>query len=123
EAGGRAPRTVSRVIAWARDIGLVVVVEHAASAEFLGTDHGRTPTYALVTNTPLPPTADPTPDPTESGQLTLVVEESGDLPASSVENKPLNGRRLEPTTPAEPDWPLYRVPESPPERSAAAHCL
>ena len=30
-AGARAPRTVSRVIAWARDIGLVVVVEHAAS--------------------------------------------------------------------------------------------
>ena len=48
-AGGRAPRTVSRVIAWAREIGLLVVVETGASAEFLGTDHGRTPTYALVT--------------------------------------------------------------------------
>ena len=97
DAGARAPRTVSRVIAWARDIGLVVVVEHAASAEFLGTDHGRTPTYALVTNTPLPqpPTAaEPAPDPAESGQLTPAVDESGDLPASSVENKPLNGRRL-----------------------------
>ena len=95
--------TVSRVIAWARDIGLVVTVEHAASAEFLGTDHGRTPTYALVTNTPLPPppSTDPTPGPTESAQLTLAVEESGDLPASSVENKPLNGRRLEPTAPAQ----------------------
>ena len=125
-AGARATRTVSRVIAWARDIGLVVIVEHAASAEFLGTDHGRTPTYALVTNTPLPqpsPGAEPEPDPAESGQLTPVVEETGDPTESLVENKPLNGRRLEPTTPAKPDWPLYRVPESPPERSAAAHCL
>lgn len=124
-AGGRAPRTVSRVIAWARDIGLVVVVEHAASAEFLGTDHGRTPTYALVTNTPLPqpPQTAPPPNLDESTQLTLVVDESGDLPASSVENKPLNGRRLQPTTPAERDWPLYRVPETAPERTAAARCL
>ena len=65
-AGARAPRTVSRVIAWARDIGLLVVVEHGACAEFLGTDHGRTPTYALVTNTPAPPppqSRDGRPDP------------------------------------------------------------
>ena len=125
DAGGRAPRTVSRVIAWARDIGLVVVVEHAASAEFLGTDRGRTPTYALVTNTPFPrpPSADPAAGPAESAQLTPVVDKSGDLPASSVENKPLNGRRLEPTTPVEPDWPLYRVPETAPERTAAAQRL
>ena len=122
-AGARAPRTVSRVIAWARDIGLVVVVEHAASAEFLGTDHGRTPTYALITNTPPPPTADPPPNPAESGQLTLPVEESGDLPASSVENKPLNGRRLEPAAADEPDWPLYRVPETAPDRTRAARRL
>ena len=121
-AGARAPRTVSRVIAWARDIGLVVVVEHAVGAEFLGTDHGRTPTYALVTNTP-PQPADAAPGPAESAQLTLPVDESGDLPASSVENKPLNGRRLEPTTPAKPPWPVFRVPKSAPERTAAARCL
>ncbi len=122
-AGGRAPRTVSRVIAWARDAGLVVVVEHAASAEFLGTGHGRTPTYALVTSTPLPQpaaAADPTPEPDESGQLTLPVEENGDLPASCVENKPLNGRRLKPATSTKPTWPLYRIPETAPERTAAA---
>jgi hypothetical protein len=125
DAGRRAPRTVSRVIAWARDIGLVVVVEHAASAEFLGTDHGRTPTYALVTNIPLPQLspADPVPAAVESAQLTLPVEESGDLPASCVENKPLNGRRLEHTTPAETDWPLYRVPETAPDRTAATRRL
>lgn len=53
-AGARAARTVSRVLAWAREIGLLVVVEPGASAEFLGTDTGRTPTYALVSHTPLP---------------------------------------------------------------------
>ena len=125
DAGGRAPRTVSRVIAWARDIGLLVVVEHAASAEFLGTGRGRTPTYALVTNTPLPQPApaDTAADPTESAQLTPAVDESGDLPESLVGNKPLNGRRLKPTTPVEPEWPLYRVPETAPERTAAARRL
>jgi len=120
-AGVRAPRTVSRVIAWARDIGLIVVVEHAASAEFLGTHHGRTPTYALVTNTPLPqpPAADQAPVLAEPGQLTLPVEESGDLPASSVENKPLNGRRLKHTAPAAPSWPIYGIPQTAQERNAA----
>ena len=129
-AGGRAPRTVSRVIAWARDIGLLVVVEHAASAEFLGTDHGRTPTYALVTNTPLPqpppadtPLTDPAPDPAESAQLSMPVDESGDLPASSVKIKPLNGGPLEPAPPAHPHWPLYRVPETPADRTRAASRL
>lgn len=125
DAGDRAPRTVSRVIAWAHDVGLLVVVEHGASAEFLGTDHGRTPTYALVSNTPLPSSAahDPHPSGDTSDQLMMSVEESGDPPVSLVENKPLNGRRLEPATPEPPAWPLYRVPESAPERTAAATCL
>ena len=126
-AGDRAPRTVSRVIAWARDIGLIVTVEHGASAEFLGTDHGRTPTYALVTNSPLPQppaAAETEPDLAESGQLTTTVEESGDPPKSLVENKPLNSKRLEPTTtPAAPSWPVFGIPESAPDRTAAAQCL
>lgn len=124
-AGNRATRTVSRVIAWARDIGLIVVVEHGASAVFLGTEHGRTPTYALVTNTALPPAApDPRPGPAESDQLSTPVEETGD-PTNSlvVDQKPLNGLRLEPTTPTEQSWPLYGVPQSAPDRTAAAQCL
>ncbi len=46
-AGARAPRTVSRVIAWAVEVGLVVIAEQPASAAFLGTTQGRTPTYAI----------------------------------------------------------------------------
>jgi hypothetical protein len=133
EAGGRAPRTVSRVLAWARDEGLIVVVEHAASAEFLGSQHGRTPTYALVTNTPPPhsPTgADTSPNLVRSpasahpnAQLTGPVEESGDLPISYVGIKPLNGRRLTPAQPPTTSWLVFRVPESPTERNLATQCL
>lgn len=129
DAGARAPRTVSRVIAWARDAGLLVVVEHGASAEFLGTEHGRTPSYVLVSAhaaTP-PPTATHTPAPgspgTGSGQVIGAVDESGDLPLSQVEYQPLNGRRLEHPTPVDEGWPIYGVPRSPSERTAATHRL
>ena len=44
-------------------------------------------------------------------------------PQSSVENKPLNGRRLEPTTPAALSWPVYGVPQTAPERVAATNRL
>lgn len=133
EAGDRAARTVSRVLAWARDEGLIVVVEHAASAEFLGSQHGRTPTYALVTNTPLPHSpvgADTSPDSDRSlasahpnAQLTDPVEENGDLPTPYVGIKPLNGRRLTPAQPPTTSWLVFRVPDSPTERNLATQCL
>jgi hypothetical protein len=123
EAGDRASRTVSRVLAWARAQGIIVVVEQAASAEFLGSQHGRTPTYALVTNTPLrrSPTAagaQPHCAPSLTAaspnvQLTRLVNENGDLPKPSVSTKPLNGTRLEPAQQPTP-WLSFRVPESPP---------
>lgn len=53
----------------------------------------------------------------------MAVDESGDLPVSHVEIKPLNGRRLEQPKPAAADWPLYGVPQSAPERTAATRCL
>jgi hypothetical protein len=120
-AGGRATRTVSRVLAWTRDVGLVVVVEHAASAQFLGSRRNRPACYALVTSSPLAP-----PEP-EDPQVALLdehgvspVDESGDLPISSVSSKPSkNGRRLDPTQ----DWPVYAIPTSPTERSLATRCL
>lgn len=126
DAGARAPRTVSRVIAWARDVGLLVVVEHGASAEFLGTEHGRTPSYVLVSTTPLAARSPGSPDDVgmhESAQLTDAVDESGDLPVSYVEYQPLNGRRLDPATSATDNWPIFGVPQSAPERTAATHCL
>ena len=127
DAGGRAPRTVSRVLAWARDVGLVVVVEHAASAEFLGSRRNRTACYALVTSS-LPAPVPPRPEGPQAAlfdeQDDSPVDESGDLPTSPVSSKPSkNGRRLEPTDHPDQDWPVYAIPTSPTERSLAAQCL
>ena len=128
-AGGRAPRTVSRVIAWARDIGLLVVVEQAASAEFLGTDHGRTPTYALVTTDPPHRPAAPDSPPDDCIErspdhcVDHPVDELGDPSASCVnQNKPLN-QRLEPAGYLPASWPVFGIPRSPVERTAATRCL
>ena len=123
-AGDRAERTVSRVLAWARDCGLLVVVEPGASAEFLGTDTGRTPTYALVTHSPpsrLLPEAETTQDQSPSrGQST--VDESGDLPTTHVSTKPLSGGRR-PYLDSSPTWHPYDVPGTAGARNAATLSL
>ncbi|MGH3792419.1 MAG: hypothetical protein ACRDQ9_16820, partial [Pseudonocardiaceae bacterium] len=89
-AGSCAPRTVSRLIAWAQDAGLLVVVEAGASGAFLGTDRNRAPAYVFAAP-PAPLAQEPaTPGGqpgnhsvvTESAQLSTPVEENGDLPHS-----------------------------------------
>ena len=124
DAGDRAARTVSRVLAWAREIGILVVVEPGASAKFLGTDTGRTPTYVLVTHTPHPQPDHTEPDeapgnPT-AGQTP--VEESGDLPTTHVSTKPLTGGRRSLIT-SEYRWHPYDIPDSPGTRNAATLTL
>lgn len=136
-AGDRATRTVSRVISWAVEVGLVVVAEKAAAPEFLGSVHGRTPTYALYRPPGLPPAA-PVAEPDESHpdephgvtpneQVSPSPAPSptplGVLPSSAEPGKPLTGRRLERRTPVPAPWPLYRVPQTPSERTLAARCL
>ncbi|KAA1003897.1 hypothetical protein FVA95_29285, partial [Pseudonocardia sp. EV170527-09] len=121
-------RTVSRVLAWARDRGLLVVVEPGASAEFLGTDTGRTPTYALVTHIPLPRLdAGLTPDdetaPGQHGsQGQTTVDENGDLPTTHVPTKPLSGGRR-PQLTSQHQWHPYDVPDTPGARNAATLTL
>jgi hypothetical protein len=136
-AGDRATRTVSRVISWAVAAGLVVVVEKAAAPEFLGSVHGRTPTYALYRPPGLPETAPVAePDeghPDESAAATTEAQvntssacspvQLGVLPSSAVEEKPLIGRRLERVAATSTSWPVYRVPQSASERTLAAKCL
>jgi len=125
DAGARAPRTVSRVIAWARDAGLLVVVEHGASAAFLGTEHGRTPSYALVTTRPAPanPADDTDPPGEQNPQVTAADHTNGDLPVSYVDQKPLSDERLEPATPVEQQWPSWQIPQTAAQRIAATRCL
>lgn len=121
-AGERATRTVSRVLAWARDVGLVVVVEPAASAEFLGSRHNRCATYALVTSTPGRDTTYST-GPSEP-TLDRAGDESGDLPLSLEGSKPSNtGRRLKPANSPSHPWPAYAIPTTPAERNKATHAL
>lgn len=124
-AGDRTERTVSRVLAWARDRGLLVVVEPGASAEFLGTEAGRTPTYALVTHSPLPKL----PDASDSAPLQHQVEpgqtpvnESGDLPTTHLSTKPLSGGRR-PQLASQHQWHPYDVPDTPGARNAATLSL
>ncbi|GAA1838664.1 hypothetical protein GCM10009772_15440 [Pseudonocardia alni subsp. carboxydivorans] len=127
-AGGRAERTVSRVLAWARDCGLLVVVEPGASAEFLGTDTGRTPTYALVAHSPLPrldaglTLDDEAADEQRGSQGQSTVDESGDLPTTHVSTKPLSGGRR-PQLGSSPAWHPYDVPGTAGARNAATLSL
>jgi hypothetical protein len=130
-AGRRATRTVSRVISWAVSVGLVVVAEKAAAPEFLGSTQGRTPTYALYRPPSLPDPAlspadrDPVDDSGDgaNAQVNHSPDQLGDLPLSKGTCKPLIGRRLERATPAPSTWPLFRVPQTPSERTLAAKCL
>ncbi|WP_226367313.1 hypothetical protein [Pseudonocardia sp. ICBG162] len=124
-AGDRAERTVSRVLAWARDRGLLVVVEPGASAEFLGTEAGRTPTYALVTHSPLPKLpvdADSAPLQHQVSRGQATVDENGDLPTTHVATKPLSGGRRTQLSPQH-QWHPYDVPDTPGARNAATLSL
>lgn len=116
QAGSRARRTVSRVLTWARSVGLLVVVEKGASAQFLQAAHGRTPTYVMVTARPARPTHTP---PNATPQVRPLVDESGALPHSQVDQKP--SKRQGPRN--SPQWPLFGIPTSPAERTAATRCF
>uniref|UniRef100_UPI003F49B170 hypothetical protein n=1 Tax=Pseudonocardia sp. CA-138482 TaxID=3240023 RepID=UPI003F49B170 len=125
-AGDRATRTVSRVIAWAVEVGLIVVAEKAASAAFLGASRGRTPVYAVYLppglSWPSPPEPELAAEATTT-QVNTPKPELGDLPTVCVGNKPLNGGRLDPAPPARNPWPVYGVPRTPSERNSATRCL
>ena len=129
-AGDRAPRTLSRVIAWAVEQGLVIVAEQGASAAFLGTDQGRTPTYAIYRPPSLPAAAvghSGPPPALDQEQPTHILdheapeEELGDLPTPEVEHKPSNGGRQQPAPAPEHPWPLFGIPQTSTDRNRATH--
>jgi hypothetical protein len=112
---GRSPTTVSRVWAWAQDIGLLVRVEEGAPKQWLGSKHNRAAVFAFVA-----------PRSGESSQLTGPVDKDGDHPQSYVSNYPSRQiKRLSQTTTTSPrpSWPLFAIPTTPAEREAASQLL
>lgn len=127
--GGVDVRTVTTMIRWARDVGLLAVVEAGATAAFLGTDRNRAQTYAVTV-----PTATDTPDEAPGHPLRGGSRTPSDLhgdakiypPTSYVKDLTLEERLENHETPRQarvPLWPLWQVPETPAERSAAAAAL
>ncbi len=134
DAGDRSTRTVSRVIAWLQDTGVLFLIEPGATAEFLGGDRNRTPTYVFITNAPLssPDVEDqdegPEPGPPDhhhshgNPQLTTAVDDLGDPPNSPVEIT-TRTKRLEQPCSSTTSWPGWQVPQTSMERSAAGRCV
>ena len=119
--GGCSQRTVSRLLAWAQDVDLLVVVEQGAAAAFLGSVCNRAPAYVFVDTTP-PASPQPEQQNTSDQQVSDSVDRNGDLPRSVVSSKPLTtDRRLDQSPSPLNDWPLWQIPATPAERSAAVN--
>jgi hypothetical protein len=121
--GGCSPRTVSRLLAWAQDVRLLVVVEQGAAAAFLGSVCNRAPAYVFVAPA-TPPDGTPPQPQQASSQLNDAVHENGDLSDSYANSKPLTDSRRPSQSPQPPrEWPLWQIPTTPTERSAAVATL
>jgi len=111
QVGGVGVRTVSAMLAWAQQVELLTVVETGAAGSFLGADVNRAPAYVFTA-----------PAETNSASSEGPVDRSCNLPTSYVKNLTLENERLNPSRPR-PDWALWQVPATRPERSAAAATL
>ncbi|MCU1613970.1 MAG: hypothetical protein JWO98_1510 [Frankiales bacterium] len=111
--------TVRRVIAWARAADLLYVVEPGASAQVLGTDVNRAPTYAILAPMPVDELAHP-PDP-RSGDVTAV---DGSL-RNDGQDQQQEGvrRRSHPSQRPRQPFEMRRAPRSAAEQRDAAHTL
>jgi hypothetical protein len=128
-AAGRSTRTVSSVIAWAVAEGLLIVAERPASAVFLGSRRGRTPTYAVYRPLNLPRRGaetqrdredlDAGPVAETSALVTNPAAPSCDLPLSSGSNYPSQAQGHDHPQRRRQPWLLYQIPETPSEREAA----
>ncbi|MPZ66648.1 MAG: hypothetical protein GEU83_14430 [Pseudonocardiaceae bacterium] len=120
------------MLAWARDVELVVVVEGGATAEFLGGDRNRSQSYVLVVDRATHHAGswpDTPADSQTSGQVNDPPQLTDDPPTSYVSSNPLPRSGQGPHRPSRnhrrprTDWPLWQIPASPAERSAAAATL
>jgi len=125
-------RTVTTMIRWARDVGLLAVVESGATAAFLGSTRNRAQTYAVTVpagSAPPGPASD-RPEITGADDVGTPLDLHGDAkiypPTSYVKDLTLEERledQKKPRPEPVPSWPLWQVPETPSERSAAARTL
>ncbi len=113
ERAGASLRTVSRVIAWATRVGVLVCVERGATAQFLGTRVNRAPAYVVtaVAGVPLP-----RPRRVADGQG---VEQIGNPPASCVSTQPLAHEGRNHASRQSRPWPGRDQTRTGPERRAA----
>ncbi|MCD2191342.1 hypothetical protein [Actinomycetospora soli] len=123
ERAGVGLRTVTSLLAWAQDVGLVVCVETGATAEFLGTDTNRAPSYVLtVPRGWEPPAVAVLPEAPQDSAPGAPVDTTCDPPASCVEKRSpwrdrgLNRRHDQPRL--EP-WPVYDRTETRRDRARA----
>lgn len=130
--GGVDVRTVTTMIRWARDVGLLAVVEAGATAAFLGSTRNRAQTYAVtVPAGTAPPLAGGAPDGGSTSPAAAGSHTPSDLhgdakihpPTSYVKDLTLEERPTTSRQTEAPSWPLWQVPETPAERSAAARTL
>lgn len=117
QRAGASLRTVSRVIAWASRIGLLVCVEKGATAAFLGTRSNRAPAYVLVS-----PSGMPIPRPRRVADDQR-VDEIGNPPASCVSTQTLVREGVKRASPKRTAWPGRDRARDGRERAAATQTV
>jgi hypothetical protein len=107
--------TVRRVIAWARAAGLLHVVETGASAQVLGTDVNRAPTYAILAPIPVDVIAHPPGSRSEPVTAVELVPRNDGQDQQREEGRPTQRPRTL--------FEMRRAPRTVAEQLDAAHTL
>ena len=117
QRAGASPRTVSRVIAWASRVGILVCVEKGATGQFLGTRSNRVPAYVFVS-----PSGMPIPRPRRVADAQR-VDGNVHPPASCDSTQTLVREGSKKTPPKPPTWPGRDRARDGRERAAATQTV
>ena len=117
ERSGASLRTVSRVIAWATRVGVLVCVERGATAQFLGTRVNRAPAYVVTTVVGMP-----LPRPRRVAD-SEAVERIGNPPASCVSTQTLVREGAKRASQKRRAWPSRDRARDSQERMAATQTV
>lgn len=110
-------RTVSRVLAWAAQVGLLVCVEGGATAEFLGVTTNRAPAYVFTAQTGMPA-------PTRRREsVAHGVDKNGNPPASCVSTQTLAHEGAKRASQKRRAWPSRDRARDSQERMAATQTV